>query len=239
MQLFNASARTQRLLIALSLGMATVYFAALVFMMGIFPPPAPDLSAAQVAEIYAHSNLKFRIGVALTIISGGFYLPWSMVIAVQMDRIEQRTSIWTMLQALTSAAGTWIFALPPLLWGAAAFNPGRSPEITALMHELAFLTFYCAASFFPFQLIAVALVSLSRNNLDPHTAFPRWLGWLTLWTGIVASEGFIGVMFNSGPFSWNGIFVFYLPVLFFTIWMIAMTVMMLRAIRLQQTQAAA
>ena len=40
-------------------------------------------------------------------------------------------------------------------------------------------------------------------------------------------------MFNSGPFSWNGVFVFYLPVAVFTVWMIAMAVMMLRAIGLQ------
>ena len=225
------------MLIVLTLGMATAYFASLVFLMQIFPPPAPNLGPEQVAEIYAQSNLRFRIGVALAIISGGFYLPWSIVIAVQMDRIEKRTSIWTMVQALTSAAGTWIFALPPLLWGAAAFNATRSPEITAMMHELAFLTFYCAASFFPFQLIAVAVVSLSRNNIDPGTAFPRWLGWLTLWTAVVASEGFIGVMFNSGPFSWNGLFVFYLPVLFFTIWMLSMTAMLFRAIGLQERQA--
>jgi hypothetical protein len=238
MNLFNASANTQRLLIWLALGMAGVYFFSLIFLMQIFPPPAPNLPAAAVAQVYAHSNLRFRLGVAVAIISGGFYLPWSMAIAVQMDRIEKRTSIWTMLQALTSAAGTWIFALPPLLWAAAAFNAGRSPEITTLMHELAFIVFYCASSFFPFQLIAVGVVSLSKNNVDSHTAFPRWLGYLSIWTALIASEGFVGVIFNSGPFSWNGVFVFYLPVAVFTIWMIAMAAMMLRAIGLQDQDVA-
>jgi hypothetical protein len=239
MNLFNASAGTQRMLIWLALGMAGVYFVSLIFLMQIFPPPAPNMSAAQVAQIYAHSNMRFRAGVAVAIISGGFYLPWAMAIAVQMDRIEKRTSIWTMLQALTSAAGTWIFALPPLLWGAAAFNAHRSPEITTLMHELAFIVFYCASSFFPFQLVAVGVVSLSKRNVDPDTAFPRWLGWLSIWTAAVASEGFVGVMFNSGPFSWNGVFVFYLPLAVFTIWMIAMATMMVRAIGLQEKQATA
>jgi hypothetical protein len=239
MNVFNASAGTQRALIWLALGMAGLYFVSLIFLMQIFPPPAPNQSAAQVAETYAHSNFRFRTGVAVAIISGGFYLPWSMVIAVQMDRIEKRRSIWTMMQALTSAAGTWIFALPPLLWGAAAFNAHRSPEITTLMHELAFIVFYCASSFFPFQLVAVGVVSLSRNNVDPHSAFPRWLGWLSIWTAAVASEGFVGVMFNSGPFSWNGVFVFYLPLAVFTIWMIAMASMMLRAIGSQEKVAAA
>jgi hypothetical protein len=238
MNLFNAGAYTQRLLIWLALGMAGVYFFSLIFLMQIFPPPAPNLPAAAVAQVYAHSNLRFRLGVAVAIISGGFYLPWSMAIAVQMDRIEKRTSIWTMLQALTSAAGTWIFALPPLLWAAAAFNAGRNPEITTLMHELAFIVFYCASSFFPFQLIAVGVVSLSKNNVDPHTAFPRWLGYLSIWTALIASEGFVGVIFNSGPFSWNGVFVFYLPVAVFTIWMTAMATMMVRAIGLQDQDLA-
>jgi hypothetical protein len=239
MNLFNASAGTQRALIWLALGMAGLYFVSLIFLMQIFPPPAPNQSAAQVAQVYAHSNLRFRAGVAVAIISGGFYLPWTMVIAVQMDRIEKRRSIWTMMQALTSAAGTWIFALPPLLWGAAAFNAHRNPEITTLMHELAFIVFYCASSFFPFQLVAVGVVSLSRNNVDPRSAFPRWLGWLSIWTAAVASEGFVGVMFNSGPFSWNGVFVFYLPLAVFTVWMTAMAFMMLRAIGSQEKFAAA
>lgn len=239
MNLFHASATTQRTLIWLALGMAGLYFFSLIFLMQIFPPPAPNQSAAQVAQVYAHSNLRFRAGVAVAIVSGGFYLPWTMVIAVQMDRIEKRRSIWTMMQALTSAAGTWIFALPPLLWAAAAFNAHRSPEITTLMHELAFIVFYCASSFFPFQLVAVGVVSLSRNNVNPDSAFPRWLGWLSIWTAAVASEGFVGVMFNSGPFSWNGIFVFYLPVAVFTIWMISMAYMMLRAIGLQEKADAA
>lgn len=239
MNLFNASAATQRMLIGLTLTMASIYFAALVFLLDIFPPPPPDIGVEQVADIYRNSNLQFRFGVAVMIITGGFYLPWSMVIAVQMDRIEKRTSIWTMLQAVTSAAGTWIFALPPLLWGAAAFNAARSPEITAMMHELGFLVFYCASSFFPFQLIAIGIVSVSKNNVAADTAFPRWVGWLCIWTGLVASEGFIGVMFNSGPFSWNGVFVFWLPVIAFTIWMITMTISMLRAIRLQERQTLA
>jgi hypothetical protein len=236
-RLFNASATTQRTLIFLALSMAGAYFFALIFLMQIFPPPAPNLPAAEVARVYQHSNIRFRVGAALAIIVGGFYLPWSMAIAVQMDRIEKGSSIWTMLQAVTSAAGTWIFALPPLLWAAAAYNAARNPEITSLMHEAAFLVFYCASSFFPFQLVAVGVVSLSKNNVDPNTAFPRWLGWLSLWTAGVASEGFVGVVFNSGPFSWNGVFVFYLPLAVFTVWMVAMATMMLRAIKLQTRQA--
>ena len=234
MQVFNASAGTQRTLIKLALVLATIYFTAFVFFLDFFPPPDANLSADQAATLYTHSNLKFRIGVALMIVSGGFYLPWSMAIAIQMARIEKDKSIWAMMQALSSSAGTWIFALPPLLWGAAAYNVHRDPALTLMMHELAWLTFITAASFFPFQLISVAIVSLSKNNVDPDTAFPRWLGWLSLFAGMIASEGFIAQVFNFGPFSWNGIFPFYLPTAFFGAWMISMTVMMFRAIRRQE-----
>lgn len=33
--------------------------------------------------------------------------------------------------------GAMFLVLPPLLWGVAAFNPGRAPDVTALMHEFA------------------------------------------------------------------------------------------------------
>jgi hypothetical protein len=47
----------------LTLVLATIYFAAFVFLMDFFPPPDANLNADQAAALYSHSNLKFRIGV--------------------------------------------------------------------------------------------------------------------------------------------------------------------------------
>ncbi|MFT3666922.1 hypothetical protein [Piscinibacter sp.] len=239
MPVFNASARTQRTLIAMSLAMGGLYFAAFIWMLGFLPIPQADLPAEQVAELYAHANLRFRLGVMVMIVCGGFYLPWALVVAVQMARIERNRSIWTWMQVLASFAGAWIFALPPVLWGAAAYNVQRDPALTLLMHELAWLMFITPASFFPFQLIPVGIVSLSRHNVAPDTAFPRWLGWMNVMAGLITSEGFVAQVFNRGPFSWAGVVPFYLPAIIFGIWMITMAVSMWRATGRQEAAEAA
>ncbi len=41
--------------------------------------------------------------------------------------------------------------LPPIYWGVAAFTPTRAPEITAIMHELAMLTFVTTDQYYIFM----------------------------------------------------------------------------------------
>ena len=44
------------------------------------------------------------------------------------------------------------------------------------------------------------------------------------------TPGTIAVFFHDGPFAWNGLFTWYLPLTVFAIWMITMSVLMLKAI---------
>ena len=41
-------------------------------------------------------------------------------------------------------------------------------------------------------------------------------------------------MFNTGPFAWNGLISFYLPLVVFTLWIIAFVTCLLRAIGQQE-----
>lgn len=232
-QYLTASPKTQRLLVWMALALGTIYFAAMI-MMGIMPPPPPNMSVNDVGHFYADSNFQFRLGALLAVLTGGFHLPWTLIIAINMNRIEQRRSIWTTMQLLSGFSGAWLFSLPPIAWATAAFNAGRPVETTAIMHEFGFLIFFCMASYWYFQLISIGVVALSKHNTDPDTAFPRWMGFLTIFCGLITGEGFIGVMFNSGPFSWNGLFVFHLPIVCYVIWMSTTAFMMLRAAKPQE-----
>lgn len=233
------SAKSQRHLIWISVALSLIFSLGYV-MTGFFPPPKPTLGAAEVAELYASDNLRLRIGVVLCLLSGGFLMVWGVVVSAQMARVEKGLPVWAILQVLSAAMGALIFTLPLLFVGVAAFSAERSAEITLLMHELAFLTLITPVTFFPFQALPVGVIALSRNNAGAkNSPFPRWLGFLTLWMLACAELGTIAMLFKTGPFAWNGLFAFWLPLSIYAIWYTALTRQMLKAIARQEADGTA
>ena len=135
----NASVGGQRFMIWLAIAGAALFAFAYIAMIRFFPPPPADLPADQVALLYSAHNVRFRIGVILGLISGGFLVPISIVISVQMARLEKGVPIWAILQGVTGAIGSIFIWLPVLVWGVAAFSPDRPPELTLIFHEFSWL----------------------------------------------------------------------------------------------------
>ena len=228
---------TQRILVWITIVLGTIFGTAVVWLMDFFPPPPADLPAREAAELYAAHNVRFRIGVIFGLISGGFLMPITLVISLQMARLEKGLPIWALLQAMTGAVGVVIIFLPVLVWGVAAFTVERAPELTLLMHEYGWLLIITPLSLFPMQLLCIMVVAFIKEEDDAHSAFPRWLGYLTGWQLVQSLGGPIAVLFKTGIFSWNGLLPFWMPVLLFAAWMIAICVTLLRALRHQEALA--
>jgi len=227
--------RTQRILMWLAIVSGLVFFAGYV-LTGMFPPPSPSLDAAQVAQLYAQHNMRLRIGVVVCLIGGGFWVPWSIALAIQMARLEEGAPGWAIIQFLTGTMGSVFYVLPALFWGAAAFYPSQHPALVTLMNEVGFLMFVTPVSFYWLQTLSIAMVSLSKTRVA-HSAFPRWIGFFSLFTMVCTEMGVIAQLFNSGPFSWNGIFPFWIPLSVAGVWFIAISVSVLRAITMQENAA--
>jgi hypothetical protein len=235
---FYGNVRTQRFLVWLTLALTVVFSVAYVGLMRFFPPPAANLPADQVAELYRAHNVQFRVGVILGLISGGFLLPLTLVISIQMARLERGVPIWALMQGAAGALGITFIWLPVLIWGVAAFSAERAPELTLLMHEFGWLTFITPLSLFPLQLLGIIIVAFAKAEDDRYSAFPRWIGYLT---ALVALESFCGPMamlFKTGIFSWAGLLPFYLPFFLFFGWIAAICFTILRALRQQERGAA-
>lgn len=233
------NATSQRWMLWAGVVLASIYFFGYAFLMKFFPPPPPSLSAEDVVQLYAEHNTRFRIGVVLALICGGFNQFWTVVIAAQMVRDEKGVPVWAIMQGTAGTLGTALFFLPPLFWGVASFSIGRDPGLTLLMHELAFLTFITPVCMFPLQAIPIAVICLSKKEDEYHSAFPRWLGYFSLWMTISAEAGVAALMFKSGPFAWNGLFPFWLPLSIFGFWIGAIIFMILRALKRQEQSAQA
>ena len=225
--------KSQRALLWIFILFSQIYTWSYVLLLNFFPPVPATLDATQIVNLYAQHNVQFRVGIVLMMISGAFCQPFNVVVAAQMARCEGQFPLWSRMQLSCGTLGTWLFGFPPFLWGVAAFSVDRNPGLTVLIHEFAWLCFVTPPTYFALQLIPIAVVSLSKNNL-PDPPFPRWIGFLTIFTTLVSSSGVMAMLFKSGPFAWNGLISFYLPLTLFSTWLICMTINLFRAIGRQE-----
>ena len=226
--------RTQRILIWIGILFGTIYTASWIGVVGFFPPPPANLEPAQVVAIYSQNNLQLRIGAAIMVLAGAFFLPWAVVISVQISRHEKGIPVWAITQGLAGVLQTWLLAFPPVVWVVCAFSVERAPELTLLMHELAFITYVTPASYFPFNMIPIAAICFLPKPQGIATAFPRWLGYLTFFSLVSGEFGVAAQLFKVGPFSWNGLISFWLPTILYGTWLTVMVFSLLRTLKHQE-----
>lgn len=231
---FYASVPTQRFLVWFTVVLAVLFGISYMGLVRFFPPPPANLSAEEVVALYAEHNIRFRIGTVLGLIAGGFVIPITLVISIQMARLEKGVPIWAIMQLLTGVLGAMFIFLPMLVWATAAFSIDRAPELTLLLHEFGWLMFITPLSLFPMQLLGIIIVAFTKDEEDRVSAFPRWLGYLTAWELVQSFGGPIAILFKEGIFSWAGLLPFWLPFILFAVWLTALCFTILRALRHQQ-----
>jgi hypothetical protein len=203
-------------------GISVVFLAIGFFLVtGYVPPPRANESARQIAHFYVSHRARLRIGLLITFLAWGGWGPLVAVIAMQMWRIEGRRPVLALLQVLAGGAG-WIFLLlPTLILEIATFRAGSvSPQTTQTLHDLGWILAFMALTPFFVQLLAIAGAIFQDRSENP--VFPRWVGYFNVWAAVSFVPGCILIFFKSGPFSYQGLFVFWVPFLVFGGWILLM-----------------
>lgn len=213
--------------------MAVVYVIALRFLLQMFPPPTATWSSLQVAQFYAEHSTEIKLGATIGGWTGAFWLPFVIVITVQMYRHERGgLPVWSLLTCVSGSLMSIFLVLCPLFWGVAAFTPGRPPEVTTLMHELGVLSFVTTDQYVIFIWVGIAVTCLIPNTVV-HTPFPRWFGYFTAWTAMMFEAGAVAFLVRTGPFAWNGLLAFWSPIILFSIWFAIAATLLLKALNKQ------
>ncbi|MBN3788530.1 hypothetical protein [Burkholderia sp. Ac-20353] len=229
------SARAQRLLIWWGITFAVIFALAWGVLIRLLPLPTATWTPTQVANFYQTHAVSIRIGATICAWTGAFMVPISMVVCVQMSKWETGWPLWSVLQLVGGALMSMFLVFPPILWGAAAFHPDRAADATALIHDLANLTLVTTDQYFIFQMVPIAYLSLKMGG-KPGVTFPRWFGFLTIWIAVIFEAGAFAFIPKVGPFAWNGLFVFWFPLVSFGLWVSVMCALCLQAITRQERQ---
>jgi hypothetical protein len=210
-----------------------LFFGALL-VGGLLPPLSPGLSAAEVATHYQDHASGIRLGAGLMLVSSMFYASFTAVISGQMRRIPGVHPTVLNAQLAAGAFACLTFLVPAMLFAVTAFRPDRSPDSTLLLNDMCWIILVMPWPPFMVQNFSFAFAIFSDTRSAP--LFPRWLAYVNIWAPIIFTPAVILPFFHSGPFAWNGIFVFWIPAIAFGTQFIVNTIWLLKAINNEERE---
>jgi hypothetical protein len=223
----NAQATFQRICAYSGVVCVLLFFGGFV-AAGFLPPLSPGMSATQVAAHYQAHTAGIRLGAGLIFLSSGFYVWFTAVISGQMQRIPGVHSTVINAQLAAGAFACLTFLVPALMFAITAFRPDRSPDATLLLNDMSWIMLVMPWIPFMAQYFAFAFAILSDPR--PQPLFPRWLAYFNIWAELMFTPAIILPFFKSGPFAWNGLFVFWIPATVFVSLFVVNAICLIKAI---------
>lgn len=194
----------------------------------ILPPSAADPATKVVAEYLANTT-GIRIATVIFIFSSVLYTTWSMSIIQMVRRRERQWPILFNIMVVSVACEVVVVMFIGFFFGAASWRPGEtSPEVTQALNDLGWLGVLFTGA--PFSLFAICLAVTTLLDKSPRPTFPRWSAYFNLLAAFSFGEASLLLFFKTGPFSQNGVLVFYVPMVVFFVWIVTFSVLTLRAI---------
>jgi hypothetical protein len=209
-----------------------IYFGGLT-IAGLFPAFSPSMSAEQLAHFYQTNTNVIRIGLCIAFVATALYLPFTAAISSQLRRMEGSSPVLTCAQLAGGLGGLVNFVIPMLLLILAAFRPERSPEITQMLHDLAWMIMVILLNTNCVQYFAIVRAVIKDNEFSAEPIFPRWIVYVNCITGLSFFIDVLVAFYKSGPFAWNGLLCLYVPATIWTAWIFTMTHVLTKAIRRQ------
>lgn len=205
-------------------------FAAIVVAHGqyILPPSAADSAAKVVADYQAHLT-GIRLASVIFIFSSILYTTWSLAVTQMVRKREGRWPILFNVMLVSVACEVVVVMLIGFFFGAASWRAGEtSADVTQALNDLGWLGVLFTGA--PFALFQLALAATTFLDKSPQSVFPRWSGYLNVFTSILMFEACLLIFFKTGPMSQNGVMVFYVPMIAFFAWIVVFSALTLKAI---------
>jgi hypothetical protein len=206
----------------------------LLFFLGFWPLAHflpghdPSATAETIAGLYRNNTFGIRLGMVCLMVGAAGFLAFVVSLSAFIRRLEGESNYLSQLQLAGGIAASIFFFLPALLWGLAAFRPERSPELILLINDAGWLLLISSVPPFLVQTFPLAIAVLITK--EAKTIFPRWFAYLTLWADLLYIPGMMALFFHSGPFAWNGLFPYWLPISIYAAWILMCSAIMIRGV---------
>jgi hypothetical protein len=234
----NMNLTAQRICVWCGPIMVVIWGLSFWLLADMIPPPRPYATDAQTVAQFMHHTNQIRLGLVISLFACALLVPFCAVISAQMRRIEGIRSVLAQTQMLSGALLGVEFLMPFAIWQTAAYRIGHwDPQIVQMLNTMAWLMFLGIISSACIQVASLGLAILLDKG--EQRVFPRWLGYYNLWAAILWIPAGCIPFFHHGPFAWNGVLAWWIPLTVFAIWFGLMVKYLLAAIKQDEAAQAA
>jgi len=217
--------------------LAVLWVSAFVLFPGFVHPMAPTMPADEVAAFYLDPANLGRIRASMILFNWfciGIVIMLALLV-MQTRRMAHRTPIFRYSLIACAAGGPVIFLVADIFWLLAAFRPDRSPDLTQVLNDLAWVTFTAGVP--PF-LIGQCLVLALAIYLDdqPAPVFGRWVAHFNVLIAVLLVPAAFSALVLEGPLAWDGALSFWVKNAAIGIWIAVMSVLVGRNIHRDRAQ---
>jgi hypothetical protein len=196
------------------------------WLMHMVPPPSPADSPQETLGWVQHYQISILIGAALVTFFWSFWVTWAAPIILYVRRME-RVPLLTFASLANVGGGAAVITTIAVSWTVMAFR-AENPLIVQAFNDLGFFLFLYTWPPFAIWMIIIATAIFRDVNSEP--ILPRWVAYYNLSAAmLMAPASFMG-LFKTGPLAYNGVLAFWLVAIDFFVWMVVMSVVMLKVI---------
>jgi hypothetical protein len=193
---------------------------------GFIPPPHENWTAHRIAEFYASNRSGIRVGLIGAMFASALMIPFFRVITNEMRKIEGDFSLLAPVQWGGAVILVCFFQIICLGWLLSSFRPDAGSDVIRLTNDYGWLVWTMLIPTYSLQFICMAVAGFVDRR--PHPLWPRWAAYVNLFVAFTGAGGVLAVFLKKGPFSWNGLIGFWIPVTVFAAGMTMTMVLMLR-----------
>jgi hypothetical protein len=121
-----------------------------------------------------------------------------------------------------------------MFWLLGAFRPERSPELTQMLNDLAWVTFTILVPYLIAQCLLLALAIFWDRQDQP--VFKPWVAVFNLAIAAAMAPAAFGALTLAGPLAWDGLLSFWLKNIAIAIWIVVMAIVLGQNIRRQRRE---
>lgn len=223
--------RGQQILLWTTPVAGVIFLIAYVLFPLFSPPLSPTMTPEQVADFFKAHVAGIRGVVILCNITAASLVPLFAVIAVQMLRVINSSSVFAYTYIICVGIGMTEFILADYSWGVAVFRPDRDPQLISLLNDMAWFFFVAPVGTFIVQNLCLALsIYLDAR---PVRIFPRWIAHFNVLAALLMTPGAFAILYKVGPLAWDGALSFSLRLCTFALYIAVMFCVMLRVVKQQ------
>jgi len=200
------------------------------WLMHMVPPPSPaDSKQATLAWVAEHQT-SILIGAALVTFFWSFWVTWAAPLLLYIRRME-RVPLLTFACLANVGGGAAVITTIAVAWTVMAFR-AEDPAIVQAFNDLGFFLFLYTWP--PFGIFMVIIAVAIWRDINATPIFPRWVAYYNVYAALgMAPASFMG-LFKTGPLAYNGVLAFWVVAIDFFVWMVVMSIVVLKAVARDQ-----